>query len=946
MKRLAATLSALPLALIMMTPSSVRADDEEEREFPKLEEVVDGFERKDGFLRLYRKEKEERLLAAVSSDMLGQPFFLATSVSGGSEYAGWQWQDKLVRFDRWGKKLLLIELNTQQRADEEKPLAEVVRRTYADRLLADLDIEGEGEEGELLVDLGELLSRGFRTFFGGYFALDTGLARFTKVKAFPQNVEVAVNMPLYGDGTFMTLHYSISQLPSLEEYTPRVADERIGYFVTAIRDYTSGDPREGRMVRLINRWKLEKADPELPLSPPKEPIVFYVEKTVPIAYRQAVQEAILEWNRAFEEVGITGAIVVRQQTETQFADIDPEDVRYNFFRWITSETPFAMGPSRVDPRNGRILDADIIFDDSMLRGYMRDYDVLIREAPSKLLTPAMARLLEQKPELHPLARFTRREGSPEVERVRALLRELQGEGRAVTLEGLLEQAAEPRVERRADLARVLPARAANAASCQLGEMLPQQVGLAQLALGGVMRVGPSGAPLEDYLTAIVRETVMHEVGHTLGLRHNFKASSMLALDAINNGDKPPATSASVMDYHPLNLSSDPDRQGNFLPRTIGPYDHIAIEYGYKLCDEDAEELQAVPRKVAEQGLPYATDEDLGSPDPLITQWDMGNDPLAFAEHRVALVQALWSDLEGRSVADGESYSRLRRALNITLFEVQQSAALTARLVGGLSFFRDRKGDPNARAPISVVEAAKQREALAWLGEQIFSGAALQIPADLRGKLAAGRWVHWGSPDGNASLDYSVMDRVAQIQSWALFFVTADDVLARIWENEQRAKATGAPTPLTLPELFDTLEAAIFSELERQPGGEPTALDPAISSVRQNLQDAYVRRLIQIAVGDGISPPVANKLAWSRLRELERRFAPLLTGARLDPYTRAHLEVLKAKSEAARTPEYVHVASGAGCALAPAAAAGATPWAALGLLGLGLAGLLVRRRRAA
>jgi hypothetical protein len=937
---------ALVLLILLAASSAFAKDDKQKKEkpkFPDYKKTVEGWTATEGFFTIYRKDDEEEMLAAIPANLLDHPFFLATSVAGGSNYAGWQWEDKLVRFERFNKKLLLVELNTRQRAQKDKPVAAVVRRTYADRLLASLDIKSIGEDDEILIDLGRLLTREFRTFFGSTFSLDSSLARYAKTtKAFPNNLEVSVRMPLSGDGTFMTLHYSISRLPKLEDYTPRLADDRLGYFLTAIRDYTAGDPREGRMMRYVNRWKLEKADDDLAVSPPKEPIVFYVEKTVPIAYRRAVAAGILEWNRAFEPIGIAGAIEVRQQTDTQFVDLDPEDVRYNFFRWITSESAFAMGPSRVDPRNGRILDADIIFDDSMLRGYMRDYDALIRDEPEKMLTRQMRNALRRNPSMHPMARFrSLADADPRAARIAALITEIGGTRLAGT--GLAALVATGDIETSADLDR-LPERMRNAEQCRVGELLPHKVGIARLSFAIALKAGSPAVPdavYTQYLAEIVKETVMHEVGHTLGLRHNFKASSKFDLDALNAKDRPAVLSASVMDYHPVNLTvgTEASPQGHFLTQTIGPYDLLAIEYGYKLCKEDDKELAGVARRVAEQGLPYATDEDMSSPDPLIAQWDLGDDPVKFANTRLALVKALWKGLEKRAVGDNKSYSRLRQALDITLYEIASSTQFVARQVGGLEFSRDHRGDPKARAPIAVTASKRQRESLAWVCGEVFSESAFDVPKSVQDKLAAGRWVHWGSQDGGASLEYSLFDKIIQIQTWAIFFMTADDVLARIWENQQRP---GVENPLTLPELFDTLEAAIFSELGR--AKKPTALQPAVSSRRQNLQDAYVRRLINIALSKDLAPPVASKLAWSRLKGLEARFANVLAKAKLDPYTRAHLEVLEAQSAAARTAHYVHVASGVsgiGCALSPATPN--APWPlALIILGLGLIGLRVRR----
>jgi hypothetical protein len=411
------------------------------------------------------------------------------------------------------------------------------------------------------------------------------------------------------------------------------------------------------------------------------------------------------------------------------------------------------------------------------------------------------------------------------------------------------------------------------------------------------------------------------------------------LDAINSADKPEATSASVMDYHPLNIALNLDKpQGHFVPQTIGPYDVLAIQYGYSLVGEDSDDLKALPRKMAEEGLPYATDEDTQSPDPLITRWDMGKDPIKFAEYRKALVEKLWTTLDARAVKDDESYSKLRRALDMTIFELGMSGYFVARDVGGMRFARDHKGDPKERPPIEVIDGKTQRASLEWVCKNIFAADAFAVPAALQAKLAAGRWSDWSSNDDQQPLDYSLLDRVQQVQTWALYFLTADDVLARLWENERR----GGDDALTLPELFDTLEAAIFSELAT-PRQDATAKDPVVTSARQNLQDAYVRRLIAIALGNGISPPVANKLAWSRLKALEGRFDGVLAG-KLDPYTRAHLESLETQSAQARTAEYVHIASGAGCALArPGAGDERGPRAALVLAALAAIAVGLRRR---
>ena len=124
-------------------------------------------------------------------------------------------------------------------------------------------------------------------------------------------------------------------------------------------------------VRYVTRWNLEKTNPEAEKSPPKQPIIFWIERTVPREYRKYVREGILEWNKAFEKIGFIDAIEVRdQQSDDEF---DPEDIRYNTFRWISTSYGFAIGPSRTNPKTGEILDAAIVFDEGMLRYFREEY---------------------------------------------------------------------------------------------------------------------------------------------------------------------------------------------------------------------------------------------------------------------------------------------------------------------------------------------------------------------------------------------------------------------------------------------------------------------------------------------------------------------------------------------------------------------------------------------
>src|SRR5690606_24851112 len=275
-----------------------------------------------------------KLIAAISPSLLGRDLLLATSISSGP-MAGYQWNDYLVRFERRGRNVVLVVPDLSRvAADERKPIKESVERTYTPTILVSMPIESVSPSGELAIDLAPLTVGG-AIAVPGSGAARRDLSRYKTVKAFPENILIDTELAFgrAGGAETVGVTYAFRQLPNLQQrdrYQPRLADERVGYFLTVSQDWTSEYDDRDLNNRLINRWRVEKLDPQLEMSPPKEPIVFYIEKTVPIQWRRYVADGIAEWNKAFEKVGIVNAIQVRQQTESDYADIDPEDARYNF----------------------------------------------------------------------------------------------------------------------------------------------------------------------------------------------------------------------------------------------------------------------------------------------------------------------------------------------------------------------------------------------------------------------------------------------------------------------------------------------------------------------------------------------------------------------------------------------------------------------------------------
>ena len=843
----------------------------------QFETTTSGMKAVDGLWKMYYKDQQ--LLVDFSPSHLNQNFIILTSIargiSAGQVLGGMSWNfgdDVIWSFAKSGEKLQVLRRNVRFRANPGSPEANAVKLAYSDSILYALPIITTTPTGGMLVDMTRIFmsdDENIGRSIGMSFAADR--STWAKVKAYDKNVELQVAAVYTGGRDFDTVadprgaqvnvHYSISLLP-MGDYRPRAADDRVGYFLTVLKDFSDKKDDE-HFVRYINRWNLQKADPSLKLSPPKEPIKFYMEKTVPINLRPYVRAGIEEWNKAFEKLGYDNAIEVQQQKDTD--TWDPEDVNYNTFRWITANAGFAMGPSRVNPMTGQILDADIIFDADFLTSWKQQYETFTAADAATLMGQPLNVPAGQKADPNAVAFETAiRQG-----------------GHSQGLDG----------------------------HCNYCIGMQQQMGFAMAVLTTRGDIAAPGPGLPDELIAQgLKEVVMHEVGHTLGLRHNFKASAWKTLAEIDDPVKAAAegTVASVMDYTPTNMAPKGAKQGLYYPQTIGPYDYWAIEYGYKHIDgSDAAELKKIASRSAEPGLDYATDEDTRGgidSDPLVNRFDFSKDPLEFARRQTKNSSELWSKVVERAVADGDGYQRARQAFGMLLNEYWRTLSFVARYPGGIYVHRDHKGDANGRIPFKPVEAAKQRDAMALLNAAAFNMPPLP-PPDVLNSLAATRWSHWGLREPRR-LDYPVHGQIELMQGNILSQLLSSSTLARLSDSELK-QPPDADT-YTLAEHLRTIVDGIFREWREAPKpGEYTNSKPYVASLRRNLQRTALKRLagmlnassssaILIIFGGGSSgsvPEDARTLVRMHLSDLDKQISVLLgaQGVKLDDYSRAHLQ---------------------------------------------------------
>jgi hypothetical protein len=827
-----------------------------QQQAPKHAQVLKDAKPIDGMIRLYRRENN--LFAELQGGDYSSEYIvlisIARGIGRGQLLGGMSWgfgDDWVWTFRKVDDKVHVIRKNVRFKAEKNTPEATAVKNAYTDSVLFSLPIAAKGPKGGDLVDLSPIFMSDLpqigRYLSGFSFARDK--STWEAVKGFKDNIELTVAATYQSGGQAeldevpdsrgvgINVHYSISRLPNTG-YVPRLADDRVGYFLTAVKDYSKQDDRD-YFVRYINRWQLQKPPGagDGP-TPPKEPIVFWIEKTVPFKYRKPIREGIEEWNKAFEAAGWLNAIEVRQQPDD--AEWDPEDINYNTFRWITASAGFAMGPSRVNPHTGQILDADIIFDADFLKFWKEEFDTF---------TPQSVALMTG---------------------------------------GVID----PDNPETADLARLMGAGGDNT-SCMLSHGMPMQFALGSTALLARADASQVAELQEKLLMQGLKEVTMHELGHTLGLRHNFKASTMHTLKEANDPSKvgQPLV-ASVMDYSPVNVVPKEWQQGDYFSQTVGPYDIWAIQYGYTALSGgtkgEVAELQKIATRSGEPQLAYATDEDtIGiDPDPTSNRFDFGSDPLEYAQTRAQLLDELVPGLVDRMTQVGDDYVQARRAFNILLGQQGQSMYFASRYIGGLHTTRSHKGDKDARQPIELVDVNKQREALALIEKHVLGAEAYRFPPEMFNQFGNVNWNHWGV-SGTSRKDFPLHDSILQFQSRILEQLLSPVTLERMHDME--AKVPADQDVLTTAELIERLNRAVFAEVDNVKEGEFTNRQPAISSLRRNLQRNFVVRMSNLAMGRTSAPDDCQTIAYAELSALAERINGLLGGpAKLDSYTRAHL----------------------------------------------------------
>ncbi len=388
---------------------------------------------------------------------------------------------------------------------------------------------------------------------------------------------------------------------------------------------------------------------------------------------------------------------------------------------------------------------------------------------------------------------------------------------------------------------------------------------------------------QEYVKQALRHTVAHEMGHVLGLRHNFAASTTYSMDQLKDakGVEAHGVASSLMDYLPFNLAAAAHPGTPFYVAKPGVYDDWAVKYGYSEFDtpsakDDDGFLQRIASESGQQGKVYLSDEFADGVDPDVSRFDLTKQPVDYWIGYADLLHGLTYKLKDVAPRNGESYFDLTRRYFAYLNQYISSAAELTRFVGGVEKSAGKKGDSNAGPPIMPVDASTQRKAIAALNRLYLGPDAFDFPKDLYSKFQSNPTATEEQGMANVGEYFPVVQRYMLVQRLVLRTLLGSDTMARV--QEQEFKAQDPSKTLTLSELFQDVSQSVWAEADK---------GQAVGPMRRQLQRNHLQTVIDMSLGRTTAPDDARALALNELRVLGKKIKmalPKATGA-----TRLHYE---------------------------------------------------------
>lgn len=601
----------------------------------KLEEETKDYICQAGLIDIYHKGG--KYLFAVPKSLLQKDLLLTSRISAISDNSGTVAGEMphipvLISFSVIGDKLFIHKQNTKQVCDMNSELRPSFERNFLAPIWKSYKIK-LSTDSVLLVDMSPLFTTDIKELnpfnTGAIKGAMTGsllpeMSAILSSKSFPRNVQIKSQLTyiVKGEPFMATMTRNIILLPE-QPMRPRYADPRIGYFDEKKELYS--EKNDGVVsLAYIKRWDLQATDSLAhsrgELVDVRKPIHFYVDTAIPEKWRPYIKEGILAWNKAFEKIGFKNVIRVSDYPRDD-ANFDPDDIRYNCYRMITTNVENSVGPACSDPRTGEIIQADVLF-------YFNS-----------------VRLLHNW-------RFIQ--------------------------------------------------------TAAVDDRTHKEV-------------------FDDELTgSSLRYIATHEIGHTLGLLHNFRASTTIPVDSLRSASftKRYGTTPSVMDYARYNYVAQPEDKGVYLlPPALGVYDEYAIAWGYKpiyTAQKPQDELSILNQWIREKEhnpmYLYGPQYFFGSVDPSCQSEDLGDDAVKAGTYGIQNLKYIAKHLPLWCVSEGKGYTRLETAYQELLEQLQRYIYHAVMYIGGIYMDEPVAGD--GKVNYYFIDKSKQQEALHFVLQTI------------------------------------------------------------------------------------------------------------------------------------------------------------------------------------------------------------------------------------
>jgi hypothetical protein len=756
-------------------PATVKADGEDTGPMA-LTKFVDGAQSQPGLFTVLRKSGKVYL--QLHKDQLDADFVQsAVPVNGlggfglypgAFDYA----PARLIRFSRLDDKVFITWPNTNFLAQPNTPAENAVQATTAasnvgvakvvaeDATTGDIVIDADAFLGDV-IDLNDSLKATLGTTPENSYHLDTDTASFGPTKAFPQNVLLEVRQNWVTDtpdvvdnvpdprSLAIRIDYNLVALPN-DDYMPRLGDDRVGFFDTPFLDF-SGDHVDTRQTHYIIRWNFKPQDPTRP-SKATNPMVFYLSNTIPLEYRAALRDGVMEWNNAFARVGILDAVQVLDQPNDP--NWDPDDIRYNVLRWLTESNGggFAEAQLMVDPRTGEEFHTGVLFDaDLMLGNHLGWRDFVDPTHPSGARNS-----------------FTREESEYGA--------------------GMRMEAAYGRV------ALSMLGRTARYGQSQFDYDFLKSIALHES--GHDMGLQHNFIGSEAY-TAKELQSVAFTSRYGV-------ATSVMEYSPLNlwpNGTPQGEYYQKVLgpyDYYAIHYGYghiDATTPQGELP-TLRTWANKWANPMYRFAsDEDV------------------SWGDAHAVDPRVNHFDLSNDTLGWVDGQLSLAHSLLTTLDHRFPRTDQPFQSARDSFGDVLGLYTYDATMATHFIGGEYLSRSHAGDPGASAPLSAVPIAEERRAWAQLDRYVFSDAAWRFSPHTLNSLTYSEWSPFSNAlwayDPGPRHDIPVIEIAGALQNQVLGQMFQPAMLQRL--EALPSKAAPGQT-MNTADLFDWAQRSVFGDL--------------------------------------------------------------------------------------------------------------------------------------